>query len=108
MDAMDEFRAALRKAGAPEGWPENIQRHGVTGSSKLNDKNKWVYMFSCPLCGWERHFCGEEILMISEGDKWAEHRGGTGGLEITGIRITDPRVDVFKNYVDDLDKENME
>ncbi len=100
---MDEFRAALRKIGAPDWFPQDAPRHKTDGLVEQD-----VYKFSCPECGWERHFVGDDVLVVSEGYKWAEHTGSTmPGLEITGVTIRqdDPKLDIFKDHLDNLDKE---
>ena len=102
---MDEFREALRLIGAPDWFPQDAPRHKTNGVVEQDDDGDWVHKFSCPECGWERYFVGDDMFEIHEGDKWAIHSGGIG-LEITGVTIRqiDPRLDVFEAHLDSLDE----
>ncbi len=83
-----EFREALRKIGAPEWFPQNAPRHITTGISEQKENGTWLSKFTCPICGWEKHFeSGEEGLMktVNKGDRWTHHSGSIGPIEITGI-----------------------
>lgn len=106
-DANDpEFRAELRKIGAPEWFPQDAPRHITDGTSEQKDDGTWLTKFVCSICGWEKHFLsGDEGTMhtIAIGDRWALHSGSIGGISISGIDInkSDPRLEPFEKYLDD-------
>jgi hypothetical protein len=57
----------------------------------------------CPLCGrrvllrWPPNY---QKIVIDEGDSTIIHDFGKGGLDISGVEVSDPRLDVFKEFLD--------
>ena len=102
---MDNFREALRAIGAPDWFPQDAPKHTTNLEVEQNKKGERIHKFSCPKCGWERHFIGPEMLVVVEGDKWAFHSScGDGSVEIMGLNIiqNDPNLDVFKKHLEEL------
>jgi hypothetical protein len=103
-----QFREALRRIGAPEWYPQDAPTHRLSGDSEQQEDGTWLSKLTCAECDWERHFTsgidgGMEV--ISEGDRWALHMGGTDPemFRITGVEVTqddDPALDVFREFLD--------
>ena len=74
-------RELLRKAGAPEWYPQEAPRHET--SSTYDGR---VVKFVCPTCGYIRHVvvATRETAIVNKGDPWASHSGVTAP-EIFGL-----------------------
>ena len=67
-------RELLRKAGAPEWYPEDAPRHETTANYDGE-----VVRFVCSICGYIRHviIATGETRVINKGNPWAFHFGNS-------------------------------
>jgi hypothetical protein len=87
-----EFRKALQELGAPDWYPQDAPIHNLNGVSGSNAGGSRYAKFTCPECGWERHFIDGEMKVINKGDPWALHKGSTHPeiLQITSFEVSSP------------------
>ena len=67
-------RELLRKAGAPEWYPEDAPRHETTANYDGE-----AVRFVCPTCGYIRHvvMATGDTRVINKGNPWAFHFGAS-------------------------------
>lgn len=77
-----KMREALRKAGAPDWYPENAPVHIF----EFDDHYPEYVEARCPLCSWKkRNYMNGPIEHIDDGEPWVIHRPPEGGFNNTGI-----------------------